>query len=74
MEIGQALSECIVNGIISRSDMWITSKLWNTAHAKADVIPALKQTLTDLRTDYLDLFLIHWPVVLKNGVFFSTIG
>lgn len=69
-EIGQALSECIAEGIVTRTDMWITSKLWNTAHSKDDVIPALKQTLNDLQTEYLDLFLIHWPVSLKKGVFF----
>ncbi len=68
-EVGQAITECIAEGIVSRGDLWITSKLWNTAHAKADVIPALKQTLSDLNTDYLDLFLIHWPVALKEGVF-----
>jgi len=69
-EIGQALAECISEGIVSRADMWITSKLWNTSHAKSDVIPALQQTLNDLQTEYLDLFLIHWPISLKKGVFF----
>ncbi len=68
-EIGQALAECIAEGIVSRADLWITSKLWNTAHTKADVIPALKQTLSDLQIDYMDLYLIHWPVSLKKGVF-----
>jgi len=73
-EIGKALAECISEGIVSRADMWITSKLWNTYHSKADVIPELKKSLSDLRIDYLDLFLIHWPVALKKGVIFPEKG
>jgi alcohol dehydrogenase (NADP+) len=69
-EIGKALSECIDEGIVARDEVWLTSKLWNTDHLKEDVLPALKRTLTDLQVDYLDLFLIHWPVALKPGVGF----
>ncbi|MDZ7612902.1 MAG: aldo/keto reductase [Flavobacteriaceae bacterium] len=72
-EVGKALSECIAEGIVSRDELWITSKLWNNAHAEEAVVPALKQTLSDLHTTYLDLFLIHWPVALKKGSTFSTI-
>ncbi len=70
-EIGQAIADCIDEGIISRDQLWITSKLWNDAHAKTDVIPALKQTLNDLQLAYLDLYLIHWPVALQKGVFLA---
>jgi alcohol dehydrogenase (NADP+) len=73
-EIGMALGECIAEGIVERADMWITSKLWNTYHCKSDVIPALKQSLSDLQTSYLDLFMIHWPIALKNGVIFPQKG
>ncbi|MHC4407613.1 MAG: aldo/keto reductase [Planctomycetota bacterium] len=59
-EIGAALAGC------ERDQLWITSKLWNNAHAAADVEPALRKTLSDLRLDYLDLYLIHWPVVLRK--------
>ena len=69
-EIGQALTECFEESLVSREELWITSKLWNTQHLKADVIPALEQTLSDLQLDYLDLYLIHWPVALKQGVGF----
>ncbi|GAA3600868.1 aldo/keto reductase [Flavivirga amylovorans] len=71
-EIGEALSECFAEGIVTRKDLWITSKLWCNAHAKKDVIPALKQTLSDLQLDYLDLYLIHWPVALKKEVMFVS--
>jgi len=70
-EVGQALEEIFSDMVVSRQELFITSKLWNDSHAQADVIPALKQTLSDLKLDYLDLYLIHWPVVFKKGVTYS---
>ncbi len=69
-EIGQALSESFKEGVVSREQLWITSKLWNNAHAQEDVQPALEKTLSDLQIDALDLFLMHWPVVIRKGVVF----
>lgn len=68
-EIGQALASLLTEEAVSRDALWITSKLWNDAHAPEDVRPALEKSLNDLRLDYLDLYLIHWPVALKKGVF-----
>ena len=73
-EVGKAVSECIADGMVKRSDLWITSKLWNNQHAKTDVVPALKQTLSDLNITYLDLFLIHWPIALKKNIMFPQSG
>ena len=52
-EIGQALTESFEKQIVRREDLFVTSKLWNTQHAAADVEGALRQTLKDLQLDYL---------------------
>ena len=69
-EVGEALNKVFSEGKIKRENVWITSKLWNDSHKKEDVIPALKQSLKDLQLNYLDLYLIHWPVAFKPGVAF----
>lgn len=69
-EIGEALKEVFSEGKIFREDVFITSKLWNDAHKEGQVIPALQDSLKKLQLDYLDLYLIHWPVAFKNGVGF----
>ena len=67
-EVSEALQQSFSEYDIKRKDVWITSKLWNTAHKPDDVIPALKQTLSDLQLEYLDLYLIHWPIAFKPGL------
>lgn len=60
-EIGTVFRELIEEGIVKREELWINSKLWNDKHAEEDVIPACRQSLSDLQLDYLDLYMIHWP-------------
>lgn len=68
--IGEALKEVFDEGKILREDVFITSKLWNNSHGEGQVIPALQESLKNLQLDYLDLYLIHWPVAFKHGVDF----
>jgi alcohol dehydrogenase (NADP+) len=67
-EIGNALQKAFSDGLVERKDLFITSKLWNNAHKKEDVLPAFYQTLDDLQLDYLDLYLMHWPIAIKKEV------
>ncbi|HKN27679.1 MAG TPA: aldo/keto reductase [Roseiarcus sp.] len=58
--VGASFEE-IIRGGIKREDLWVTSKLWNDMHGENDVIASCRKSLADLRLDYLDLFLVHWP-------------
>ena len=66
-EIGQAFHDAFTEDNLKREDLFITSKLWNDSHSPEDVLPALKQTLHDLQCDYLDLWLMHWPVAQRKN-------
>jgi len=58
--IGRVLKE-VISGGIKREELWITSKVWNDMHGKGDVLRSVSRTLRDLKLEYLDLYLVHWP-------------
>jgi len=64
-EVGAGLAAAIKNGVVKREDVFVTSKLWNTFHAREHVRPACERTLKDLGLAQLDLYLIHFPISLK---------
>ena len=62
---GEGFARAIAEGLVTREELWITSKLWNTFHAPEHVEEACRKTLTDLQVDFLDLYLIHFPIALE---------
>lgn len=64
-EIGEAIREKIKDGTVKREDLFVVSKLWNTFHEREKVVPTCKKSLENFGLDYLDLYLIHWPVAQK---------
>lgn len=73
-EVGEAIADSIQEGVVNRDELWVTSKLWNNAHAPHDVQPALEKTLADLQVETLDLYLIHWPVMIKRELLYQNSG
>lgn len=64
-EVGAGISAALQAGMCTRDELWVTSKLWNTYHAAEHVRPACERSLKDLQLDYLDLYLIHFPIAQK---------
>ncbi len=65
-EIGASLKKVFASGI-KRDNVFITSKLWNSFHARGDVGRACKDTLHELELEYLDLYLMHWGLASPAG-------
>ncbi|PAN38372.1 hypothetical protein PAHAL_7G167400 [Panicum hallii] len=66
--LGEAVAEAVRRGLVrSREELFVTSKLWCTQCHPDLVLPALRQTVENLQMEYVDLYLIHWPVCMKPG-------
>lgn len=63
--VGQAIQEGIKEAGISREELFITSKVWNSDLGYESTIAAYETSLKKLGLDYLDLYLVHWPVENK---------
>ena len=60
--VGQGIQKGIEEGGITREDLFITSKVWNSELGYEETIAAYEESMAKLGLDYLDLYLIHWPV------------
>ncbi|XP_005386909.1 PREDICTED: estradiol 17 beta-dehydrogenase 5-like isoform X2 [Chinchilla lanigera] len=66
-EVGLAIRSKIADGTVKREDIFYTSKLWSTFHRPELVQSCLERSLKKLQLDYVDLYLIHYPVSMKPG-------
>ena len=64
IETGQGIAAALEQNLIKRSELFVTSKLWNTYHRPEHVRPALIKILKDLQLEHLNAFLVHFPIAL----------
>lgn len=66
-EVGQAIQDFLKeNPAVKRQDIFVTTKVWNHLHRYDDVIWSLNDSLRKLQLDYIDLFLVHWPIAAEK--------
>jgi diketogulonate reductase-like aldo/keto reductase len=62
-EVGQGLARAISEGVVSRSDVFVVTKVWTTYNTRVQL--GLEKSLANLGLDYVDLFLVHWPLLMN---------
>ena len=60
-QIGQVLQRVFAEGVVTREELFITSKVWNDRHGEGEVIASCKESLNDLGLSQIDLYFVHWP-------------
>ncbi|KAF4661702.1 hypothetical protein FOL47_006558 [Perkinsus chesapeaki] len=64
--VGQGIARAIKEGLVTREELFVTTKLWLTQFRPESVKPAVQQMLKDLQLDYVDQLLMHWPCPMKT--------
>lgn len=73
--VGSAIKRAIEDGLVQRSDLYVVTKVWSVNFKRDQVIASARESLRNLRLDYVDLLLVHWPVAMKDdgkGSMFPT--
>lgn len=65
VEVGEGINKAINDKLVTREELTIVSKLWNSYHAPKNVLLAIDKVLKDLKLEYLDIFYIHFPIAQK---------
>lgn len=66
-DVGRGIREAMEAGVVTRDEIFVTSKLWNSFHHPDQVEAGCRETLSALGLEYLDLYLMHWPVAFRPG-------
>ena len=66
-EVGAGIKQAMEEFNISREEIYVCSKLWNTKHHPDEIEAACRKSLEDLGVDYIDLYLMHWPTAFERG-------
>eukprot|EP00461_Guttulinopsis_vulgaris_P007138 UN07186 len=64
-EVGQGIKRAIDEGLVKREELFVVTKLWNDKHRQVE--ENCRKSIQRLGLDYIDLYLVHWPVAWKLG-------
>jgi len=66
--VGRGIRAAIDEGLVTREELFVTSKVWNDGLSYDETLAAYDSSLAKLGLDYLDLYLVHWPGIDTNYV------